>query len=877
MTKALKLMVVSALSFAGCFAAVSARAQSAPSGAHPRIWLDAPTLAGIQAQAGVANGPVARGAARCSAAIADPASYATGGWQGFEFVTTLSGCLLSWEASGNTDHLAAAIKYWGVLLDDYQTVGDGLGGDTVVTHDTGYAMRTFAPFAALAYDWLHDAPGVTEALRARSRARFDAWVSYYSTSGYLRDMPDANYQAGYTFAATLIAIAEAGEAGALGDAHWATVRDTIWAQDMAPALAAGGVLAGGDWAEGWQYGPLSVLEYSLAARAMNDAGVTIPGIETWASSLPLRFTHGLTPMTKMSFTGGDSDNTTPYRAPVNGALLAAIAGPADPQAKSLARKLNSDLNLTNENPLFDALALAAQGPSADLASDSPTQYLASGAGNWYVRGSWDPQTVWGVFQCSRHVVSDHQYSNAGNWVLTRAADDLVVDPSPYGSLSTLTGNAPAIDSAVLPSGYSPSQGYWGESTGMRWWRQSASGIAAARCDYADQFRRSDVPSDVATALRDFVLIPHANGGTVVLVDRAVTGSPERGLHLRVRTPSELSLAGSVATSTLGESSLGINAIWSSSGTPSVRTMPHATECPSSDHACDVSRIASGTEYRVDVAGPAAFAIHVIDAESAGSLSTGVLLSDVGYRGVLVEGSPQSVAVITNDSPDGASGNSLVYQVAASEGMVHVVVDAPVDQNGKSDVAAIREGSNCRVEVTPYSGATDGFDGSPLILRLTRDCTIVDDGTQLPAAPDAGQGFGGGVEGAQDASTGQSTGQGTGQSTGQGGVSAVSDAAAPGVGSSAPANGGAHVGVAGQVSTTGNGTSTSLDAGVLGSSSETASASRDASGATPGCNLEPHRRFSQFAFAPLAASMLGFSLWRRRRSLRFERARYCLST
>ena len=57
------------------------------------------------------------------------------------------------------------------VLDDYQDVGDGLGGDTVVTHDTGYAMRTFAPYSALAYDWLHDAPGVTESLRARSRSR----------------------------------------------------------------------------------------------------------------------------------------------------------------------------------------------------------------------------------------------------------------------------------------------------------------------------------------------------------------------------------------------------------------------------------------------------------------------------------------------------------------------------------------------------------------------------------------------------------------------------------------------------------------------------------------------------------------------------------
>ncbi|HEX2878962.1 MAG TPA: hypothetical protein VHO25_05435, partial [Polyangiaceae bacterium] len=127
------LKLVSALGLASIIATTAGlgHAQSAPTGNHPRIWLDSSTLAGVQAQAAVANSPVARGAARCTSAIANPQQYATGGWQGFEFVTTLSGCLLSWKASGNTEHLAGAIKYWTVLLDDYQTVGDGLGGDSV--------------------------------------------------------------------------------------------------------------------------------------------------------------------------------------------------------------------------------------------------------------------------------------------------------------------------------------------------------------------------------------------------------------------------------------------------------------------------------------------------------------------------------------------------------------------------------------------------------------------------------------------------------------------------------------------------------------------------------------------------------------------------
>jgi hypothetical protein len=711
-----------------------ASAQAAPNRAHPRIWLDSATRQGIQAQAGVAGSPVARASARCSAAHDDPSEYATGGWQGFEFVTTLAACLTSWVATNGENDLATAIKYFNVLLDDYQQVGDGLGGDDVVTHDTGYAMRTFAPYSALAYDWLHDAPGVTEELRAHARARFHAWSTYYSTKGYLRDVPGANYQAGYAFAATLMAIAEAGEAGEAGEAHWANVRDVIWARDLAPSFATGGVLEGGDWPEGWQYGSLSVLEHSLAARAMQENGAPVANASAWASSLPVRFAHGLTPHARQAFVGGDSDAATPYRKPDNGALLAAIAGPASDEAKAWARQLNSQLDLQNENPLFDALALAAAGTSAALPAEASTNYLARGAGNWYVRGAWAAETAWAVFQCAPRLVDDHQYANAGNWVLTRGADDLVVDPSPYGSLSTLTGNAPAIDSGSLPEGYSPSQGYWGEKSGLVWARQSGSGIAAARCDYADQFQRSDVPSDVSHALRDFVMIPDDAGAAIVLIDRATTGGAERNLHLRVRTPSSLSLSGDVASATLGGSSLAVRKVWASSGTPSVRAMPQASECPSSSHTCDVSKLAAGTEYRIDVSGPSAAAIHVVNAAAPGVEAPGQLLTGSGYRGVLVKRGATQVAVVTSDAA-APVGAAFSYRVPAAANVVHVVVDAPTDAAGTSDVSAVLDGSDCKVEVKAHSGATPGLEGRPLVVRLQADCSLRDDGTKAPLEPD----------------------------------------------------------------------------------------------------------------------------------------------
>jgi MYXO-CTERM domain-containing protein len=772
---------------------ITLTASAAPTGAHPRLWLDSTTQQGLAAQVGVDDSPVGRGAARCSAARTSPSDYSDGGWQGFEFLTTLSACLVSWEASGNADDLTTALKYFNVLLDDYQTVGDGAGGDDVVTHDSGYAMRTFAPYSAIAYDWLHDAPGMTDDLLAHARERFNAWVTYYTDTGYLRDLAGANYEAGYAFAATLIAIAEGGEAGADGDTHWATVTNTIWGTDLAGGLAAGGVLVGGDWAEGWQYGPLSVLEHALAMRAMQDNGVSIPGSDTWADSLVVRFANDLTPVTHQVYAAGDSDNTTPNRDPDNSPLIGAIAGLASEQAKSWARQLNGDLGLVNDNPLFDGLAAARTGASAALPSDRPTNDLATGTGNWYLRGNLTPATVWGVFQCSHRLVDDHQHNDAGNFVLTRGADDLVVDPSPYGTVSTLSSNAPAVDSNSLPDGYSPSQGYWGQTTRLAWARQSGSGVAAARCDYADQFRSDDVASDVATALRDYVLVPDGDSGEVVLIDRVVTGDASRGLHLRVRTPASLSLTSNVATATLGDSALTVERVYASSGTPSVRALPEGTECDSSDHTCDLSRIPGGTEYRLDVSGPNAAAIHVVAARGASAPVHTELTGD-GYRGVVIpRAAPASpVAVVESDTPDGSAGSSLSYTALA--GALHVVVDAPVDGNGKSDVSATQVGANCQVTVTPHAGSSDGFDGAPLLVNLSSSCAVTDDGSQATSLPSGSTG------GGSSASTGGSSGTSSGTSA-QGGTS--SDV---GTGGSSTDSGGASSGAQGGTTSGSGGTS-----------------------------------------------------------------------
>src|ERR1043165_3994402 len=163
--------------------------------------------------------------------------------------------------------------------------GDGAGcvvgasndaATKTVRHDTGYPMRWYAPFLALTYDWLHDAPGVDAGLLSHTRFCFKAWVDYYTSDGYMHDVPGANYGAGYVAGKTLIAVAEAGEDGATSDGYWTAAVDEVFGKMLVGKGLAGskgavgspaGVMVGGGWAEGWQYGPLSGPESALAARA----------------------------------------------------------------------------------------------------------------------------------------------------------------------------------------------------------------------------------------------------------------------------------------------------------------------------------------------------------------------------------------------------------------------------------------------------------------------------------------------------------------------------------------------------------------------------------------------------------------------------------
>lgn len=748
-------------------------APAAPKGPHPRMFLTGKTLDAVKAQSGNASSAVGRAIALCKKVETDAASFRKSGYQGDAWAFPLSACALAYQATGTTAYATTGIKLWKALLSDLNEMGDkgacvpsatDAQAIAAIRRDSGYAIRFIGPHTALAYDWLHDAPGVDDALRSQSRACFKAWVDWYQKSGYNHDQSGSNYHAGYVAAKTFIAVAESGEDGATSDRIWTeTVDDIFGKQLIADGLGPTGSLAGGDWAEGWQYGPLSVLHYSLAARAIEEQGAAVPPLHQWASDLTLSFLYGLVPSRDGSWVGGDTSDEGPYLAPNGRVLAATLGGIGGDQAAGYAAFL--DANVAKDKdlaPVFDALAEArGVAPVDPFAAKLSLFYVAKATRNVYMRSSWGTDAYWAVFSSAPHVVPDHQHVDATNFVFSRGGDHLVVDPSPYGSRSTLTGNALSVDSNISNPDYRPSQTPFSEAD-LVFARGTAGGVLAARGDFARAFDFADKPSDVPFARRDWVFTPE---GEVILLDRTRTDAADRKTYLRIRTQAKLTLAGQLATGKVGGSQLAIHQVKTSGGTAEVKSYPAVDNCESGPFgACTNARFAVD-EYSLTVPGPQALAVHVLDGLGASETPADVRSmseapidasgQNAGVVGAAVFRNKTMTYVVASSAKDGAAGATLTYGTPGESGARHVVFDAPEDASGSSAVAVTANGGRCVVSIT--AGA--GFKGRPLMFTVSSaadGCKATDDPDAPPAAVPPGDpigpGGGGGGSSSDDATS-----------------------------------------------------------------------------------------------------------------------------
>jgi hypothetical protein len=722
---------------------LAAAAPPPPRGGHPRLFLTDAVLTSMKGKLADKDSYTSKVITLCNDPNVDVHGYDNNDAWGWPFVA--AACALNYRLNQDPVALTTALKFLNATLDDYTKLGDGAGGDAVVQHDDGYWIRIHGPYAALAYDWLHDA--LPADVKTKALGRFKAWVDWYATNGYLNDQPGSNYHAGYVFAKTLTAIAAAGEDDGSADRWFAEAHDTSFkAELIGKGLAEGGPIQGGDWPEGWQYGPLSTIEYALAARAFEEQGAQLPEMRAWAGDVALSYLYGMPPKRDGVFTNSDLDNNDPLARLNSRSLDAAVAGNASDAIASWAFHARKTLvDLPELCAVFSALAEARGIAPVDFTqANNPLWFLAKGNRKLFVRSSWDESANWAIFTSSPHIVPDHHHPDASNFVFTRGADHLIVDPTPYGTLTTLTRNALTVDSNTVNPQFRPSQAAYDNRADMPWARSTVSGIAAARAELPGAFDDKNQNTDVPYARREWVFLPE---GDIVFIDRARTDDPTRNMHVRLRSIADLSLGSdpAVASGTVGSSTVTIHAVKVTSGTAKVRSVPQdGTKCDSTDPnagQCDDARFKVG-EYSIQINGPEAKAVHVVDGTAVGEpvpASTSLETLDPANGGVLgasvLRGATQTF-VVASSARDGAAGATLGYTVPGDKASRHVVFDAPEDAQGQSKVDAHADQGKCVVTIT----AGGGFEGHPLVFSLktaAEGCLAVEDKSTTPAGGAAG--------------------------------------------------------------------------------------------------------------------------------------------
>jgi hypothetical protein len=832
---------------------------------------------------------------RCQETIDHPEFYTErGGADGDNWPGAALACAFAYKAIGDAKYLTQALLYWKTALNDDQKIGDKLGctpanatfdwrhqwnGDyppppilVTATHDTGYPMRWYGPFLSLVYDWLYDASGVDDALRGQTRTCLTAWIDNYTLRGYLNKDPGHNYHAGYAVGKTLASIAIGTDGGADGHLWTETLHDIFADQLVKTALggqatASGpaGLMVGGDWGS-WQYGPLSVAEYAVMTRALEEHGAAQPEMDAWVNALAVRYAHGVLPRLDdgQFFGNGDFDSEQPYQKLSAVQADAILLGPSSDDAASWALFLKQQKGVGNGGYFWDALGELRQVTAKDYRMQTPPMplwYLARGAGNMYVRTDWSESAYFGIFM-SGLANGDHAHLAASNFVFSRGGDHLIVDSSNYGDYATFETNAVSADASVTPGDYAKTQTPWTVAS-LPWSRGTSDAVFAARAEFAHAFDFNGTPSDVRYAHREWVFLPE---GEVVLIDRVHTSAASRNMYVNfhANTGGTLHLdATGVAVGTVGASSIAIHPVFTSGAKASI-VKPPVGGCPESDKGlcsypcgtCAAARFPVD-EYSLTVPGDWAVAIHVIDGLAAADMpaKVGSLNDDdfdpapkknAGVIGAAVYRQSKQTYVVASSAKDGAAGAMLTYSVPGASAARHVVYDAPEAMDATSSVTASVDANRCVINVRADAGG--GMAGHPLMFQVapaSGGCTVKAD-TAVPAATPAP---GGGI-----------ATSGTGGSVNMGGSGNA--------GGSSNAGGSGNIG--GSRNSGAGGTGNAGAAGNAGASGHAGASSGNSSDSGCGCRISRGERRTPTPFSGFAIALALTLALRRRQSRRANR-------
>ncbi len=250
------------------------------------------------------------------------------------------------------------------------------------SNDDGYDIRFQLRDMMLAYDWMYDEFSASD--RSAIAKAGTGFVDWFTASGYANKTPIENYYAGYLQGITLTAVATAGD-NAEADRLLTLLRNKL--TNEVPVMNQR--LCGGDFPEGWNYGPYTMLELSLVNQTLKDAGEDWSADFDFIQSLARSFTYQVTPDMAMTVPFGDYSGDLPHKTTAS--LLAVLSSTTSdgPLATRLYNAMvgNPASDVTQDRGgTFYEMIFGNTTQSASL-SGMPLSYLNAGTGRFFSKSS----------------------------------------------------------------------------------------------------------------------------------------------------------------------------------------------------------------------------------------------------------------------------------------------------------------------------------------------------------------------------------------------------------------------------------------------------------------------------------------------------------
>jgi hypothetical protein len=244
--------------------------------------------------------------------------------------------------------------------------------------DTGYDIRFALRDLMLAYDWIYDQ--FTPAERTQIVSLAARWIDWYHTTpGYAESWPVENYYAGYLQGIALTGVATAND----------VVLQLLRAKLANEVPIMNQRLAGGDWAEGWNYGPYSITELALVNALLQDLGEDWSADFDWLQHTARSYAFMVAPDFSQTWSyGGYSGNYAHKTSPAMLAVLSSTTADGDYAAAVRASMLANPDNDVTDLPA-DAFYEEIFARDAATAPQLAPSYFNAGTGRFFSRSGDD--------------------------------------------------------------------------------------------------------------------------------------------------------------------------------------------------------------------------------------------------------------------------------------------------------------------------------------------------------------------------------------------------------------------------------------------------------------------------------------------------------